>query len=250
VHATGISPAAASAHVLPWSRDVKQPGVPVESADYAFAFRLLEPAPGTPRVLLVLLHGVGGDETQLAELGASLAEDVLVVLPRGQRSISGGMLGWFRVGLGDDGPQVVEDEAEEARDKLVEFVAQLQQRFAIPPARTVLAGFSQGGVLAAAAALTAPHRVAGFAVLCGRILPEIEPLLPPRERLRHLQALLIHGRDDATLPVDWATRAAQWLDRLGISHALLLQDAGHELTQGMRRDFRGWFEAVDRRWSR
>lgn len=225
------------------ARNAKVPGELVEGASYAFAFRQLEPVPEAPRRLLLLLHGVGGVETQLAALGARVPDDTLVVLPRGQRSIADGRFGWFRVGFTDEGPEIVEEEAEESRLKLLEFTGQLQQRHAVAARDTTIAGFSQGGIMSASVALTAPDAVAGFALLCGRILPEIEPLLGEGEALARLRALVVHGRDDDKLPVHWAHRADAWLRRLGVPHDLRLHDAGHELTPAMARDFLDWFDA-------
>jgi len=228
---------------------MKTPGDLVSAPDYALAFRMLEPVPVTPRRLLVLLHGVGGEELQLASLGARVDADTLVVLPHAQRSIGEGMYGWFRVGFTADGPQIVAEEAEESRLKLIEFVGQLQQHNALSPLQSVVAGFSQGGILSASAALSAPQAVAGFGLLCGRILPEIEPMLAPREQLSTLDALIVHGRGDDKLPVAWAERADAWLQALDVPHVLRLHDAGHELTTAMEADFLDWFGGAQRRWN-
>jgi phospholipase/carboxylesterase len=222
----------------------------IHEATYSFAFRTMEPRPDAPRTLLVLLHGVGGDEEQLAPLGERVALDTLVVLPRGPRSISGERLGWFREGLSEDGPQVVEDEAEEARLKLIEFIGQLQDRFHLPPSRTVVGGFSQGGILGASVALTAPQCMAGFAVMGGRLMPELEPRLAPTDELARLRALIVHGRHDETLPVEWAERATGWLAHLEIAHEVHLHDAGHELAPAMEDDFLRWFCAPGQPWHR
>ena len=229
---------------------MKTPGELISAADYALAFRLLEPLPEAPRRLLLLLHGVGSEETALAGLGARVDAGTLVALPRAPRSVGGDMFGWFRVAFTDEGPQIVPEESEESRLKLVEFVGQLQSHHGIAPERTVVAGFSQGGILCASAALTAPRSVAGFAVLCGRILPEIAPLLGPPDALAQLHALIVHGRDDDKLPIDWAERADAWLQRIGVPHALRLHDAGHELTAAMREDVLAWFGDGERRWNR
>lgn len=221
----------------------------VESPDYALAFRVLEPAPDAPRRLLLLLHGVGGQEGQLAALGAQVDRDTLVVLPRAPRSVGEGMFGWFRVAFTVQGPRIVPEEAEESREVLIAFVGQLQARHAVPPERTVIAGFSQGGILSASVALTAPQAVSGFAVLCGRILPEIAPKLGPRGQLARLHGLIVHGREDDKLPVAWAERADAWLDELGVPHTLRLHDAGHALTTAMRADFAEWYGAPGRRWT-
>lgn len=215
-------------------------GDTVQGESYAYTFRTLEPRPDPPTAMLVLLHGVGGDEEQLAALGARAPEGMLVVLPRGQRSISGDRLGWYREGLSEDGPQVVQAEADEAVVKLVDFIQTLQKRFDVPATGTVVAGFSQGGCVGAAAALVAPQAVARFALLCGRLLPEIEPDVAPPQAMSHLSALIVHGRGDEVLPVDWAERAADRLARLGIAHEVRLHDAGHELTPAMEDDFIDW----------
>lgn len=62
-----------------------------------------------------------------------------------------------------------------SRLALIRFVKQMQATFGIAPQHTVIAGFSQGGILSFSVALSAPERVAGFGVLSGRILPELEP---------------------------------------------------------------------------
>lgn len=222
----------------------------ISAEDYALAFRVLEPVPAHARRLLVLLHGVGGHEGQLAALGARVGADTLVVLPRAPRSVGGDMYGWFRVAFTSDGPQIVPEEAEESRLKLIDFLGQLQRHHHVDAAHTVVAGFSQGGILSASAALTAPDTAAGFALLCGRMLPELEPLLGPPGALSQLDALIVHGRRDDKLPVAWAERADVWLRRLGVPHALRLHDAGHELTPAMADDFVEWFEATQRRWNR
>lgn len=220
-----------------------EPGELIESADYAFAFRRSVTGDTTPRALVVLLHGVGGDEHQLDALAARLPSDALVVLPRGHRSISGGKWGWYRVGFTADGPQPVVDELHEARERLADFLAQLQQHHAVAADRTWVGGFSQGGILSAAVALTVPDRVAGFAMLSGRLLPEIEPLLAPGERLRRLEALIVHGTDDEVLPVQGARDAADRLAELGVRHELRIHDGRHRIGSAMADDAVRWLSS-------
>jgi len=228
---------------------MKSPGDLVSTPDYALAFRTLEPVPQAPRRMLVLLHGVGGQELQLAALGARVDDDTLVVLPRAPRSIGEGMYGWFRVGFTSTGPQIVPEEAEDSRLQLIEFIGQLQQHYDVAPSHTVVAGFSQGGILSASVALSAPLAVAGFGLLCGRILPELEPALASRDALATLDGLILHGRTDDKLPVTWAERADAWLQDVGVPHRLQLHAAGHELNTAMQSDFLDWFGTARQRWN-
>ena len=221
------------------------------SADAAFAlaFCTLQPPPPKPASLLVLLHGVGGNESNLATLGAAAGKDTLVVLPRGPIRLGPEAFGWFRVAFTGNGPQIVASEADASRRALIDFIGQLQQAHGVDPAHTVVAGFSQGGILSASVALTAPERVAAFAVLAGRILPEIEPWLTDAQHLAALRGYIAHGTHDDKLPVSWAQRASDWLDRLGVEHLTKLYPAGHELAAAMRADFLAWLAQGDQHWN-
>jgi phospholipase/carboxylesterase len=217
---------------------------------FALAFRTLQPPPQKPASLLVLLHGVGGNESNLAALGAEAGRDTLVVLPRGPIALGPQAFGWFRVAFTGNGPQIVASEADASRVALIDFIGQLQQAWGIDAAHTVVAGFSQGGILSASVALTAPERVAGFAVLAGRILPELEAQLADTPRLSTLRGYIAHGTHDDKLPVSWAQRASDWLDRLGVAHETRRYPTGHELGAAMRADFLAWLARGDQRWNR
>ena len=213
----------------------------VEAPEFALKFRVQQPAPAAPDALLVLLHGVGGNETNLAGLAQSIPPNTLVVLPRGPLEIGPGQHAWFRVSFTAAGPQIVASEAEDSRRALVRLLEQVQAAHAIPGARTLIAGFSQGGILSASVGLSAPERVRGFAVLAGRILPELEPhIAAPATRLAGLDALIAHGRDDDKLPLAWAERADAWLTRLGVAHDLQLYPGGHGIGSDMAEDFHAW----------
>ena len=210
------------------------------AADRSVSYRVYEPVPASPVSLLLLLHGVGGNELNLASLAASAPADTVVVLARGRLTVGTGQYAWFRVAFTPSGPQIVPREAEESRASLVELIAELQGKFGVPAKRTVIAGFSQGGILSASVALSEPEFVAGFAVLAGRILPELEPAIAGRNRLGELRALISHGRADDKLPVSWAERADAWLNNLGVPHELKLYPVGHELSAEMASDFQDW----------
>jgi len=199
---------------------------------------------GVPSGLLVLLHGVGASETDMVELGRSLADRYRVVLPRGPLLFGPGGFGWFEVRFTAQGPVINARQAETSRLRLGQLLESLQVQGGMSPARTVIAGFSQGGIMSAGLALTLPKQVAGFGLLSGRILPEIRPQLGAPGELARLSAFVSHGREDATLPAAWAERSGAWLQELGVPHQLRLYPAGHELTQEMRMDFRTWLDAL------
>jgi len=209
---------------------------------YELSFRLRLPAPARPRACVVLLHGVGSSETSLADLATTIDSDTLVVFPRGPVQFAPGQFGWFHVAFTPSGPSIDAAEADASRLSLLRFLEQLQSAYGIAPQNTVIAGFSQGGILSASVALSEPEHVAGFAVLSGRILPELEAHLASTQRLAHLRGFIAHGEYDSKLPKAWAQRADQWLEKLGVARATHFYPIDHGISAEMQADFLEWLE--------
>ena len=212
--------------------------------EFGLSFRLAQPVPQTPRKCVILLHGVGGDETNLLDFATGMDPQTLVILPRGRLQLGAQQYAWFRVSFTAAGPSIVAEEAERSRVALIHFVQQVQARYGVAPMDTVMAGFSQGGILSASVALSAPELVGGFGLLSGRILPEIKPQLAACAQLAHLQAFIGHGEHDTTLPVTWAQRSDQWLKELGVAHQTRLYPMGHTISPAMKADFLRWLEGL------
>lgn len=206
-------------------------------------YRLRQPADGVISKRLLLLHGVGGNETNLASLAHYFAPSVQIILVQGPLTLGPGQHAWFQVSFGGAVPTINEAQAEQSRVLLSTFI-DARQRTDRSDVATVIAGFSQGGILSASVALSQPEQVSGFAILSGRILPELEPKIASAEHLKSLRALIAHGRFDNKLPVAWAERSDAWLTELGVPHTLKLYDMGHELNEEVLKDFVAWFEGV------
>jgi len=208
------------------------------------AYRQRRPLRGPPAALLILLHGVGGNVQNLVALAAAAERNLHVVLPRGRLALGTAAFAWFHVTFGADGPRIDAAEANDSRLALIRFVENLQALHGVAPRRSVIAGFSQGGILSASVALSAPDRVAGFGLLSGRILPELEPAPAPQAKLARLRAFVGHGRADDKLPAHSATRSSEWLTTLGVPHTLRVYPNGHELAPAMQQEFLQWSAAV------
>ena len=215
-----------------------------QDAGTGIAFRAL--GPEAPEALLVLLHGVGGRELDLQALAAASDPRVLKLLVRSPLVLAPGSYAWFQVGFTRHGPVIDAAQAEDARLRLATFIENLQRETGLGPARTVVAGFSQGGIMSAGLALTRPDLVCGFGLLSGRILPELAPRIGAREALASLSGFISHGLQDSVLPVAWAERSDAWLTELGVAFQSRRYPAGHEITVEMARDFRAWVQ--DRLW--
>jgi phospholipase/carboxylesterase len=207
------------------------------------AYRV-RPAQGdsTKAPCLVLLHGVGANEAGFIELARQFDPRLVVVLARGPLELGPGQFAWFRVNFSASGPAINPAQAESSRTTLLSFLEQLPQSLDIDPARIWIAGFSQGGIMSASVALTAPDKVAGFGILSGRILPEVLPRVTAERALARLQAFVSHGVDDDTLGIHFARNAKQVLDGLGVPLSYHEYVGGHGLTQTIVAEFNAWLE--------
>ena len=189
---------------------------------------------------LILLHGVGANESGLIELARRIDPAMAVILARGPLVLGPQQFAWFQVNFTASGPAINAAQAEAARLKLIAFAGQLPTLHGIDPARIWIAGFSQGGIMSASVALTAPDQLAGFGILSGRILPEVLPLVQPDPRLAALQAYVSHGVQDEVLGIHFARQAKQVLDGLGVPLSYQEHEGGHRLSGATAGDFLQW----------
>jgi phospholipase/carboxylesterase len=189
--------------------------------------------------LIVLLHGVGqtpADMAPLADLIAAHDPHARVVAPPAAHRCDRGGAGfqWMSVaGITE------ENRPARVRAALPAFVATiegLQRAHGATPEDTVLAGFSQGAIMALAACrdrYLARHVVA----IAGRFSP-----LPDAWE-RRTAVTLVHGRMDWTVPVQHSERAFERLAALGADVRLdVVPRAVHLLAPPLLE--RAW-EAVD-----
>ncbi|MFD1703321.1 alpha/beta hydrolase [Methylopila henanensis] len=166
---------------------------------------------GLPPVLL--LHGTGGDETDLIGLGAAVAPGAALLSPRGQ-VLENGMPRFFRR-LAEG----VFDEADLRRraGDLASFVGEARAAYGI--GAPVALGFSNGANIAAAVRLLHPGVLSGAIMLRGMV-----PLETPAAAARvPTPALLVSGERDPIVPAANAARLAAMLEEAGgpVEHRVL-----------------------------
>jgi phospholipase/carboxylesterase len=189
---------------------------------------------------LLLLHGVGSNETGFIDMARQIDPRLVVILLRGPLVLAPGRFAWFQVNFTPSGPAINAAQAEQSRAMLIDFIGQLPASHDVDPERIWIAGFSQGGIMSASVALTAPASVAGFGVLSGRILQEVLPRVQRGPLLGKVQAFVSHGVQDQTLGIHFAHHARQVLTGLEVPLAYREYAAGHALDGAMIADFQRW----------
>jgi phospholipase/carboxylesterase len=152
------------------------------------------------------------------------------------------------VTFGPQGPVIDRAEAEAGWAHVARFVDEAVAAYGADPARVYVGGFSQGGIMALAALLTAPERIAGAVVMSGRLLPEVLPHAAPPDALRGRHALVVHGTADEKLGVHLARWAREQLARFPIALDYRELPMAHAVTPESVALVAGWLtERLDAR---
>lgn len=192
--------------------------------------------------LLLLLHGVGGNEQNLFSFANSLPEKFLVVSVRGPLTLGSNSYAWFRVDFSTGRPIINEKEAEAARKSIIQFLDELKHKEKFDAKNVYMMGFSQGGIMSYSTALTEPEKIAGIAVMSGRLLPEVKPLIASNERLAKLKVYVSHGKQDNVLQVQYAYDAVEYLKTKGIHPEFHEYSESHTINREMLADVNTWLK--------
>lgn len=179
--------------------------------------------PGTSGETALLLHGTGGNEGSLVQLGTLLLPEASILSPRGQ-VLEGGMPRFFRRLA--EGVFDLEDLVSRTGD-LADFVGRSAEKYGFDPARVTAVGFSNGANIAASLMLLRPE-VLSRAVL----LRAMVPLEPDPKPLPGTPVWVGAGRYDPIVPAENTARLAELLGERGARVHLDWREAGHQLAEG------------------
>jgi predicted esterase len=178
--------------------------------------------PGEPTLLL--LHGTGGNENDLLQLGEILRPDAAMLSPRGNVLELGAPRFFRRLAEG-----VFDiDDLHRRTGELADFVVAASEEYGFTLTSVCAVGYSNGANVAASMLLSRPE-VLKAAVLYRAMVP-FEPENPPT--LMDKRVLISAGRGDPLIPRGGTERLAQILVDSGAQVELAWQDSAHGLVQG------------------
>lgn len=200
-----------------------------------------EPSATGGATTLLLLHGTGGTENDLIELGRSLLPKANLLSPRGQVS-ENGMARFFRRLA--EGVFDLEDLHVRTAG-LVRFLGQAAQTYGFPADRVVAVGFSNGANIAASLLLSGTWALAG-AVLLHPMVPFEPEALPD---LGALPVFIGAGRTDPLVPISLTERLSELLTAGGAAVETYWQPGGHRLTRDELEAAGAWLQKGDKPWN-
>ena len=190
--------------------------------------------PGDPALpVLLLLHGTGGDEQDLVELGQAVAPGSAILSVRG-KVLENGMPRFFR--RLSEGVFDLEDLAFRTQE-LADFITEARTEYNLTQPIYAL-GFSNGANIAGSLLLSRPELLDG-AVLLRAMVPFEPETLPD---LSGKRILLLSGLMDPIIPVDNAKHLSWILKESGADITFTMKPAAHGLTPSDFSDIKNWID--------
>jgi phospholipase/carboxylesterase len=187
-----------------------------------------------PALTLLLLHGTGGNEDDLVQVGQLLSSNASLLSPRG-KVLENGMPRFFmRL---SEGIFDLEDLRFRTLE-LAKFVKEASKIYSFDLNKTIAVGFSNGANIAASLLLSYPETIKG-AILYRAMIPYIPNSLPD---LSDKHVLLSAGLADPIVSKEQVNGLLRIFQDARSDITLKLQQAGHNLTDKDILDAREWLE--------
>lgn len=190
------------------------------SEKFGFVHRFI-PAEANGRTPLLLLHGTGGNESDLIPLGLQLSPGAALLSPRGKVS-ENGMPRFFKRRA--EGVFDIED-LNARTEELGHFLNAARENYGL--AKPIAVGFSNGANIAWSLLLNRPEMLSG-AILIRGMMP-FDPV--HRAKLDGIPVLILNGSDDPIVPAETRDRLDRVLREARADVRYEILPAGHQLTR-------------------
>lgn len=183
---------------------------------------------------LFLLHGTGGDEDSLRDLGRMILPNAGQLRPRGNVS-ENGMARFFRRFA--EGMLDLDDLRARAGD-LAQFLQQASTRYGFDAQQVIGAGFSNGANIASSLLLLHPHILQAAILLHPMFTFEPEQL----PDLRGKPVFIGAGRADPLVPAVQTEQLTDLLQRCGADVTVFWHQGGHTVSAEEVKAIVQWLE--------
>lgn len=191
--------------------------------------------PSTVKKAIILCHGYGASGEDMMGIVPYLAQqlpDTAFFAPNAPHELGYGGYEWFSLNDFTSLEMVslayldkLVGRCQKPAEQLREYIAHIQAEYSLTDEDIIIAGFSQGGLMAVYTALTNPYPYAG-AVGFSAVPIVFAGSLHALSIKRHIPILLTHGSADETIPVQAVDLSVSELKKAG-------QDPKTFISQGL-----------------
>jgi phospholipase/carboxylesterase len=194
-----------------------------------WTLRVQESAHPSPRLLL-LIHGLTGDENSMWVFARDLPAHYWTVAPRAPYAaqMEQGGYSWFpSQSESDDQPGL--EQLEPAAEALIALVDDYSVSVALDGTTFDVMGFSQGAAMSSLLAFLHPRRIGKVGILAGFVPEGLEVLVSQRP-LEGKPFFVAHGTKDEMVSIDRASTSIKLLEQAGAKVTYCEDPVGHKVS--------------------
>ena len=193
--------------------------------------------------VLFMLHGYGSNEEDLFSFANELPEDLFIISIRAPYNMQPFGNAWYAINFdAEQGKWSDDEQAKSSRDEISKFITEACNAYLLDHENVTLLGFSQGTILSYAVALSYPEKVQRVIALSGYINENILAANYQNNDFSNLKIYSSHGSVDQVIPVEWASRAPEFLNNLHIKNTYEEFPVGHGVAPQNFYSFKKWLE--------
>lgn len=200
-----------------------------------------------PKRLLLLIHGLSGDENSMWVFAKDLPSHYWMIAPRAPQPAEPTGYTWRPLSSPDSTPASglrfglpTVHQFRASAEALIRLVDAYQQSAGIEASEFDVMGFSQGAVMCNLLAFLYPQRIRKVGILAGFIPDGLEELVS-RRPLEGKEFFVTHGTKDETVTIDHAHAAIKILEQAGARVTYCEDNVGHKVSVACVQALRKFF---------
>ncbi|MEZ4797776.1 MAG: alpha/beta hydrolase-fold protein [Flavobacteriaceae bacterium] len=191
--------------------------------------------------VLIMFHGYGSDENDLFSFASELPKELFIISVRAPYPMHPFGNAWYAINFDAEQNKWSDDkQAKASRDKISHFIDEVINYYPIDKNKVSLLGFSQGTILSYSVALSYPEKVKNVIALSGYINLDIITDGFENKDLSNLNFYCSHGSVDQVIPIEWARRTPEILNKLKVKHVYEEFPVGHGVAPQNFYAFKDW----------
>ena len=197
----------------------------------------------TKKPLLILLHGFGSNEDDLAEIFSNIDSNLITVCLRAPIELSENRFAWYELSFKDGAvSDYNKEQAKESLNAVRRFIKDFTKENNCNMNEVYLLGFSQGAMISLEFMISNPELISGIVALSGKFSENISEKISTKADYKHLSAFIGHGKSDKVVPIEYARKVKQILSESEIRTSYHEYDAEHSITADELIEIRNWIK--------
>ncbi len=192
-----------------------------------WTLRIREATHPSPRLLL-LIHGLTGDENSMWVFAHELPPQYWIIAPRAPHTAAQGGYSW-RLPQYENLNELGLDLLRSTAETLIRLVDEYSVSVGLDASLFDVMGFSQGAAMSNALALLHPQRIRKVGILAGFVPSGLDGLVSQRA-LDGKLFFVAHGTKDTMVSVDRARASIEILEQAGAKVTYCEDQVGHKVS--------------------